>query len=190
MTRRFWLTVRTPRTAGRASTREASRSRLPEERRWHIPLEFRVRAGTLDPVDIPAGPFGHAIRIPWFEDDPRAAAFNQRLVEKSLRRMREYGFTACTGMPSIAFRGFDQGKPVLDFSMADRQMTLAKELGFLAVTTYGAGVSGFDAYHQDSSAMSRRGFQDYAAFVRAIYSAVQDHAAQQRLDSGLLQPRR
>ena len=179
MTRRFWLTVRTPGTAGPGVYKGSVSIATAGGRRWNIPLEFRVRAGTLDPVDIPAGPFGHAIRIPWFDDDHRAAAFNQRLVEKSLRRMREYGFTACTGMPSIAFRGFDQGKPVLDFSMADRQMTLAKELGFLAVTTYGAGVSGYDAYYQDSSAMTAGGFQDYAAFVRAIYSTVQHHAAQQ-----------
>ena len=58
-----------------------------------MPLEFRVRAGTLDPADIPAGPFGHAIGIPWFEDDPKAAAYNQQMVLKSLRKLREYGFT-------------------------------------------------------------------------------------------------
>jgi len=79
-------------------------------------------------------------------------------------------------MPSIPFRGFDQGKPVLDFTTADRQMKLAKDLGFLAVTSYGAGVSGFNAYNQDPSAMTAAGFQDYSAFVKAVYSAVQNHA--------------
>ena len=145
-------------------------------RNSQVPVEFRVRAGTLDPVDIPAGPFGHVIGVPWFEDDPGAATYNRQMVEKSLRRMRDYGFTACTGLPSISFRGFDQGKPVLDFTMADRQMKLAKDLGFLAVTSYGGGVSGFNAYNQDPSAMTAAGFQDYSAFVKAVYSAVQKHA--------------
>ena len=152
LTRRFWLTVRTPRRSScRACTSGTVASVMTRES-WQVPVEFRVRAGTLDPVDIPAGPFGHVIGVPWFEDDPGAATYNRQMVEKSLRRMRDYGFTACTGLPSIAFRGFDQGKPVLDFTMADRQMKLAKDLGFLAVSSYGAGVSGFDAYHQDPDA--------------------------------------
>ena len=59
-------------------------------------------------------------------------------------------------------------------------MKLLKELGFLAVSSYGGGVSGLDAYHQDSAAMSSAGFTDYAAFIKAIYSQVQRHAAEQQ----------
>ena len=176
LTRRFWLTVQTPPDARPGDYQGTISIHAGDGRDWQVPLEFRVRAGTLDPVDIPAGPFGYAIDIPWDEDDPRAAEYNQQMVEQSLRRMRDYGFTACTGMPSIAFHGFDKGKPVLDFTAADRQMKLAKDLGFLAVITYGGGVSGFDAYYQDTSAMNAAGFQDYAAFVKAVYTAVQQHA--------------
>ena len=136
LTRRFWLTVKTPANARPGLYRGTVVIRGGKGE-WRVPLEFRVRAGTLDPVDIPAGPFGHVIGVPWFEDDPDAATYNRQMVEKSLRRMRDYGFTACTGLPSIAFRGFDQGKPVLDFTTADRQMKLAKDLGFLAVSSYG-----------------------------------------------------
>jgi hypothetical protein len=175
-TRRFWLTVRTPIDARPGLYKGAISIQTASGGNWQIPLEFRVRAGTLDPVDIPAGPFGHVIGIPWFDDDPRAASYNQQMIEKSLRRMRHYGFTACTGLPSISFQGFDQGKPVLDFRVADRQMKLARDLGFLAVTTYGGGVSGYDAYYQDRSAIKAAGFQDYASFVNAIYTAVQKHA--------------
>ena len=74
--------------------------------------------------------------------------------------------------------GFNQGKPVLDFTAADASMKLLKELGFLGVSSYGGGVSGFDAYHQDSAAMGSAGFTDYAAFVKAIYSQIQRHAVQ------------
>ncbi|MBV8130254.1 MAG: hypothetical protein JO114_21605 [Planctomycetaceae bacterium] len=176
LTRRFWLTVWPPPSIRPGDYRGTISIHAGDGRDWQVPLEFQVRAGTLDPVDIPAGPFGHAIGIPWYQDDPRAAEYNRQMVERSLRRMRAYGFTACTGLPSISFHGFAKGKPILDFTAADRQMKLARDLGFLAVTTYGGGVSGFDAYYQDSSAMTGAGFQDYAAFVRAVYSAVQQHA--------------
>lgn len=179
LTRRFWLTVRTPAGASPGIYKGTLSILASGGRREEVPLEFRVRAGTLDPVDIPAGPFGHAIGIPWPGEDPRAEAFNQRMVRQSLKRMRDYGFTACTGMPSISFHGFSQGSPVLDFSAADAQMKLAKELGFLAVTSYGAGVSNYNAYYQDSAAMSAAGFHDYPDFVRALYSAVQKHAERQ-----------
>ncbi|MGC8639565.1 MAG: hypothetical protein ACP5XB_06765, partial [Isosphaeraceae bacterium] len=175
-TRRFWLTVRTPANARPAVYKGSVLIQASRGGPWQVPLEFRVRRGTLDPVDVPAGPFGHAIGIPWFEDDHEAAAYNQQMVVKSLRRLRDYGFTACTGLPSIPLRGFDHGKPRLDFSTADRQMKLARELGFLAVTSYGGGVSGYNTYYRDTDAMTRAGFQDYSAFVRAIYSATQEHA--------------
>ena len=175
-TRRFWLTVQTPPTAQPGNYKGTISIHTSEGRSWQVPLEFEVRAGTLDPVDIPVGPFGHAIGIPWFQDDPGAAKYNKQMVELSLRRMRAYGFTACTGLPSITYPGIRQGQPVLDFTTADRQMKLARDLGFLAVTTYGGGVSGMDAYDQDLGAMTSAGFQDYAAFVKAIYSAVQQHA--------------
>jgi hypothetical protein len=179
VTRRFWLTVRTPvdTPAGLYTGTlaiESERGGAAE-----VPVEFRVRAGTLDPVDIPAGPWGYTISLPWYGDDPATAAWNQRLMEHSLRKMREYGFTACSGIPSIAYRGFRNGQPLLDFAAADARMQLVKDLGFRAVVSYGGGVSGFQAYYQDTGAMRAAGFDDYADFVKAVYSAVQEHADRQ-----------
>lgn len=57
-------------------------------------------------------------------------------------------------------------------------MRVAKELGFLAVVSYGGGVSGFDPYYQDTAQMTAAGFHDYAAFIKAVYTAIQDHADQ------------
>jgi hypothetical protein len=176
ITRRFWLTVHTPPGIPAGLYRGALTLRPQKGGSAQVPVEFRVRAGTLDAADVPAGPFGHAIGIPWYPDDPEVARDNRRLVELGLRRLRDYGFTMCSGLPSIAFRGFDRGQPVLDFSLADQQMKLVKDLGFLAVSGYGGGVSGLDPYHQDRSAMSAAGFQDYSAFVKAIYSRIQEHA--------------
>jgi len=180
LTRRFWLTVRTPADARPGIYKGTVLIRAGNGQVSRVPLEFRVRAGKLDPVDVPAGPFGYSIGIPWYADDPRTAQYNQQMMLKSLRKMREYGFTACTGLPSIEFRGFDQGKPVLDFRSADAQMKLLKDLGFLAATSYGGGVSGFGAYSQDTSAMNSAGFQDYTTFVKSIYSQVERHAEANR----------
>ena len=167
LTRRFWLTVRTPADARPASTRERSRSVRRRRAAGTIPLEFRVRAGTLDPVDIPAGPFGHAIGIPWFRTIPGPRSSTGRWSRRACGGCASTDSRPSRGMPSITFRDSTRANPILDFNAADRQMKLAKELGFLAVTTYGAGVSGFDAYFIDTGAMTAAGFTDYAAFVRA-----------------------
>jgi hypothetical protein len=180
ITRRFWMTVRVPADARPGIYKGTIAIRTAQGETCEVPLQFRVRSGQLDPVDIPAGPFGYTIGIPWFGDDPPAARFSQQMVKKSLQKMRDYGFTACSGIPAIAYRGFDRGKPVLDFTAADASMKLAKELGFLAVTSYGGGVSGYNPYNQDTGAMGSAGFTDYSAFVKAIYSPLQKHADQNR----------
>jgi hypothetical protein len=180
LARRIWLTVRTP-AGARPGVYQGTISVRPEKApAASLPVEFRVRAGRLDPVDVPAGPFGYTIAIPWPGDDPAAAEYNRDMVQKSLRKMRDYGFTTCSAIPSIAFQGFKHGKPVIDFEAADAQMKLASELGFLAVIGYGGGLSGFESYHQDTSAMIAAGFQDYTSFLKAIYSAVQEHARRSR----------
>jgi len=177
LTRRFWLTIRTP-TDARPGLYKGTVMIRPEVGvAADVPLEFRVRSGTLDPVDIPVGPFGFRITVPWYGDDPGASRFNALLAEKSLRKMREYGFTAFSGLPSIPYKGFKNGKPVLDFRTADPRMRFVKDLGFLAVITYGGGgVSGINAYYQDTDQMSAAGFRDYSRFIKAVYAAVQDHA--------------
>jgi outer membrane protein assembly factor BamB len=176
ITRCFWLTVRTPSDAKPGVYKGSLTLRSESRRIDSVPIEFRVRNGTLDPVDIPAGPWGHTICVPWSGNDPAAAAFESAMTGKSLRRMRDYGFTTFSGAPDISYKGFKDGKPVLDFTRADQQMKQAKELGFLAVNTYGGGVSGISAYSEDSAALKAAGFSDYSAFIQAVYSAVQKHA--------------
>ncbi len=101
---------------------------------------------------------------------------------KSLLKMREYGFTTFSGIPNITYRGFKDGKPVLDFTAADAQMQQAKALGFLAVNSYGAGISGINAYYRDVDRAKEAGFTGadyYSQFIKAVYSAVQQHAVEQ-----------
>ena len=179
MTRRFWLTIKTPADAkpglyeGHVSVAAAQGGSAT------IPLAFTVLAGTLDPADIPAGPWGYAIGVPWGGNDPDATAFAVSMSEQSLRKMREHGFTIFSGAPNIAYKGFKDGSPDLDFARADSQMKLAKELGFLAVSGYGAGISGISAYTEDLAAMKAAGFTNYSDFIKAVYAAVQKHADEQ-----------
>ncbi|MCX7045932.1 MAG: hypothetical protein NTX50_10670 [Candidatus Sumerlaeota bacterium] len=175
LARRFWLTVKTPPDA-KPDVYKGAISIKPEKGLVaQIPIEFRVRAGTLDPVDVPAGPWGYTIGIPWLSD-PAAAVFNNEMSVKSLRKMREYGFTTFSGAPSITYKGFKNDKPELDYGASDATMQLAKDLGFLAVVSYGGGVHGFNAYYQDKAAMTAAGFKDYPGFIRAVYSEIQKHA--------------
>ena len=105
--------------------------------------------------------------------------------------MREYGFTTFSGVPSIAYRGFKDGKPVLDFTAADAQMKTAKELGFLAVVSYGGGGLRLQrllpGHGRDDRPPASR---TTAEFIKAVYTAVQRARRRAGLDSGLLQPGR
>jgi glycosyl hydrolase family 123 len=175
--RLFWLTVRIP-AGAKPGVYRTEVGIVPEKgRASKVPLELTVRKGTLDPVDIPAGPWGYAIGVPWPGGDPAAESFNRELISKGLRRLRDYGFTTFSGIPEVAYRGFKDGKPELDFARADAQMAAAKDAGFLAVVSYGAGLSGLDGYSRDEGRMKEAGFTDYAEFLRAVYAVVQKHAA-------------
>lgn len=174
--RRFWVTVKTPTDANPGLYKGKLHIKPEKGAAAEMPFEFLVRSGTLDPVDVPAGPWGYSIGVPWYGDDPAAAAYAKDISLKSLRKLRDYGFTMFSGIPTIAFNGFKDGKPMLDFSQADPQMKTAKELGFLAVNTYGSGVSGLNMYAKDTAKMTAAGFKDYSEFIKAIFSEIQKHA--------------
>ena len=174
--RRFWLTVKPPAQAKPGVYRGKVTIRPEKGAATEVPVEFTVRRGTLDPVDIPAGPWGYAIGVPWPGDDPAATAYAQAMARQSLGKMREYGFTTFSGVPTVVYQGFKDGKPVLDFATADAQMAMAKEAGFMAVVSYGSGVRGINMYYQDLDRMKAAGFSDYSEFVKAVFGEIQRHA--------------
>src|SRR5207248_2512205 len=139
-----------------------------------LPLRFTVHKGMLDAVDIPAGPFSHTIDLPWFEDE--AGEWNRGMAMKSLKKLREYGFTTASGLPVLAYHGFKDGRPQIDFTAGDAQMKMFKEAGFhMPVISYCA-FDGLNTYYRDEEAMKAAGFTDYSAFIKAIFTAVQNHA--------------
>ena len=174
VTRRFWLTVKVPVDAAAGVYRGTVQIVTQFGGEQVVPLEFTVRKGTLDVVDVPAGPWGHTIDLPWEGDE--AAQWNRAMAEKSLRKLREYGFTTASGLPVITYRGFKDGAPDIDFSVGDAQMKMFRESGFtMPVVTYCALV-GLDTYYQDDGAMRAAGLNDYSQFIKTVFEAVEKHA--------------
>jgi hypothetical protein len=176
--RQFWLTVNVPATA-KPGVYTGTVALTPEKGEpAKVPLRFTVRRGRLATPDIPVGPFGGPMSFPWLGDDPETGRFRGLLTENSLRVLREKRFTMFSGVPYVIYRGFEHGKPTLDFTIADQQMQTVRQDGFMAVSSYGAGLTGLSGYSQDTGRMKAAGFSDYSAFIRAIYAEIQSHARQ------------
>jgi len=175
-TRWWWLTVKVPPGTAPGLYTGAVRISASAAGLVTLPVEFTVYKGTLDAVDIPAGPWGYTIDLPWYDDDPATAAWNEKSAREGLAKLREYGFTSFSGMPVVSYRGENDGKPVLDFATGDAQMKLAKEAGFTMPVVNYCPFSGLDLYYEDAEAMKAAGFTDYSAFIKAVFSAVQKHA--------------
>jgi hypothetical protein len=174
LTRTFWLTVRVPADASAGAYRGTVRLRSEKSGELALPLRFTVRKGTLDVVDVPAGPWGHTIDLPWFEDE--AADWNRAMAARSLKKLRDYGFTTATGLPELTYHGFKDGAPRIDFVRGDAQMKRFKEQGFrMAVVTY-CPFHNLNIYQRDEAAMRAAGFSDYSKFLGVLFGAVQKHA--------------
>ena len=174
ITRRFWLTVQVPTNTAPGLYRGTISIAAEKGGSLAVPLEFTVRKGTLDPMDVPVGPWSHTINLPWHGKE--SAAWNHDMATKSLCKLRDYGFTTCSGLPVVTYRGFKNGAPSLDFSAGDAQMAQLREAGFtMPVVTYCA-FNGLSTYYQDAAAMKAAGFTDYSQFLKALFGAIQQHA--------------
>jgi len=174
VTRRFWLRIKVPADARAGVYRGSVTIAAERGKTLSVPLELTVHKGRLDPVDIPAGPWGHTIDIPW--EGPEAAAWNRAMAIKSLGKLREYGFTTASGLPVITYRGFKEGVPDIDFSVGDAQMKRFREAGFTMPVVSYCALGGLNTYYKDEGAMRAAGLSDYSQFLRAVFGAVQKHA--------------
>ena len=177
-TRRFWLTVRVPVDAPPGIYRGAIRVTAERAKQRDIPVAFRVYSGLLDAVDVPAGPWGYSIDIPWFEDDVKTIEWNRRMALVSLRTLKKNGFTSFSGMPTMRYSGFEDGRPAIDFKTADEQMALARSVGFsMPIVSY-TRLEGLDLYQRDIAAMRHAGYNDYAAFIKSVFGTIETHGRQ------------
>lgn len=173
-TRTFWLTLKVPADVKAGAYQGTVRIEAEKGGRLELPLRVVIRKGTLDAVDLPVGPFSHTIDLPWYDDE--AAAWNHDLEAKSLRKLREYGFTTVTGLPVVTFKGFKNGAAQFDFSHGDAQMKLLKEIGFTMPVVSYCAFNGLNTYFKDEATMKAAGFADYSEFIKAVFGAIQKHA--------------
>ena len=167
LTRRFWLTVRTPADArpglykGNVSIQTAA-----EEAAGKFPSSSASAPEPLIQSTFPRARSATRSASPGLTTIPRPPLTTSRWSLKSLRQDARVWVHGLHRLAVDRLAGVrSRASPCSTSASADPQMKLARELGFMAVTTYGGGVSGFNAYFQDTNAMRAAGFQDYSAFV-------------------------
>jgi hypothetical protein len=175
VTTTFWLTLKTPATVEAGAYSGTITLASPDGATDTIDLRARIFATPLDELDVPAGPWGSSISIPWYGED--LGDYEQSMYRKCLAKMREYGCTSFSGIPTLNIRGWQDGKPDIDFTRADWEMAEAKAAGFHDIAVnYNGGIRGFDNYRIDTGAMRNAGFTAYTDFLRAVLTEVDAHA--------------
>lgn len=177
ITTTFWLTLHVPGKVAAGEYTGQVHLHFANGRTDSLPLHVRLFATPLDELDVPAGPWGCELGIPWFDED--LGDYRHEMFKKCLAKMREYGCTTFSGIPTLHIRGWKDHVPDIDFARADQEMADARALGFKStVVNYNGGIGGFDNYHIDENAMRAAGFDNYVAFLKAVLTAVDAHAHQ------------
>jgi hypothetical protein len=148
-----------------------------------LPLTVTVLPFALPEIDdLPVGPWGCDLDLPWFGEDPQTQEWNWKMYEKSLRAIRDAGCTSFSGRPSLVATAKD-GKITLDTARADKELAAARAAGFTkTISNYGAGSLGYSMYGTaagpDIEAAKRGGFADMKSFLAALYGAIDAHAVE------------
>ncbi len=75
-------------------------------------------------LDVPAGPWGSNIELPWRGDEK--GDYEKQMYRKSLAKLRDYGLTSFSGIPTLRISGWQNRVPQIDFAEADREMADAQ----------------------------------------------------------------
>jgi hypothetical protein len=171
----FWLTLRVPTTARAGTYKGKITLRFADGKTDALNVQARIFATSLDELDVAVGPWGSTLDVPWYGED--MGDWNRTMFRKSLAKLREYGCTSFSGIPTLRIRGWKDKVPDIDFSQADWQMADAKAAGFQrVVVNYNGGIQGFNNYFIDEAAMKAAGFDNYVDFLRAVLVPVAEHA--------------
>lgn len=181
VTRTFWLRVKVP-IGVPAGPYQGTVTVEPEKGRARsIPVTVNVLPFALDPItDVSVGPWGSSIPLPWLSKDPGTAQWQWRMFEKSLDVLKESGCTSFSGVPHLKATGA-RGRITLDAALADREMALIRSKGFTRLlSSYGVDGLGYRLYGigsgPDAAAAKAAGFADAESFLRALYTAIDQHA--------------
>ena len=175
VTTTFWLTLRAPKTVRAGNYKGQIKLTFADGKTQSLPLSVRLFATPLDELNVPAGPWGSSIELPW--RGAEKGDYEREMFRKSLAKMRDYGLTTFSGIPTLRISGWQNRVPQIDFAQADAEMNDAKALGFKnIVVNYNGGIGGFDNYFIDEEAMKSAGFTNYTEFLRVVLNAVDAHA--------------
>ena len=104
-----------------------------------LPIRARLFATKLDELDVAAGPWGSSLGLPWYSEE--MGNYSREMYRKSLAKIREYGCTTFSGIPTIRISGWKDHQPEIDFKQADEEMADAKAAGFKSVVVnYNGGI--------------------------------------------------
>jgi hypothetical protein len=146
-----------------------------------IPVKVTVLPFAIDPItDVPAGPWGSGIDLPWFGNDPETQNWQWTMFEKALDVLKDAGCTSFSARPTGLSFTAKGGQITLKTDQADREMELIRAKGFTQmISSYGAGLGGYNLYQGLSEDQAKAaGFADAAAMMKAIWKAIDDHAVE------------
>lgn len=173
-TRWFWANVRVPKDAVPGLYKGEFILEFDNGKKDLVGVSFEVIGPHLSGLDVPVGPWGLEIRVPWFAEDMKE--YNAKMDDKCLELMREYGCTSFSSGLNIRLEG--KGKDLkLDFTNADRIMKLAKDKGMKLFVNYGTAINGISLYgYPKPIEPSAFGFEDVQAFYKHIFAIMDRHS--------------
>ncbi|MDQ3813434.1 MAG: hypothetical protein M3347_05730 [Armatimonadota bacterium] len=175
VTTTFWLTLHAPQPVQPGTYKGQVKITFANGKTDTLDLNARLFATPLDELDVPAGPWGSNIPLPWYRED--LGDYDRTMFRKCLAKLREYGCTSFSGIPTLRIKSWKDGQPEIDFAEADQEMADAKAAGFKGiVVNYNGGIGGFNNYYIDEPAMKAAGFNKYTDFLRAVLTPVDAHA--------------
>lgn len=175
LTRQFWFTVHVPADA-KAGLYSGAVTLAAGGLKIALPVEVEVLDLTLDEPDFDMGFFGYHVpgELP---EARRAAAVRELLV-----LLKENGMNTVSGGPGINFKGFENGKPVLDFAAADAFFKAAREAGYTRTVHAYAGPGMVRGLH-DGYVIGATGEKwakelgkPFPEVVKLVWGAVKEHA--------------
>lgn len=176
LTRQFWVTVAIPADAS-PGTYQSTLTLTAGDLKLELPLSLEVLNLTLHEPDFLMGFYGTSV--------PRSIlnARGDDAWRDLFKTLREAGINSFTGGPAVRFSGLDPaGKPLLDFTAADRFMSLAREAGFnKPVLAYGGpgmveGLHGSYVIGEQGRAWEKKTGKPIGDLIALVWAAVRDHA--------------
>ena len=177
--RRFWANIEVPKGTPAGKYTGALKMEFADGKRDAVNIDFEVISNKeLPKLDVPAGPWGINIRVPWYAEE--MTDWNNAMDEKCLALMQKYGCTSFSAIMEIKTNG--KGKDLtLDFTNADKVMASAKKYGILAVVNYGTFIQGLNLYGypkpQDPKSF---GFNTLEELYKHVFKLLDEHAKEKK----------